>query len=304
MTDQAVQGVPSKLAHVARDIKLSHTVFAMPFALLATFLSAGWAGRLPGIDEFLLIVLCMVFARTFAMTINRLADANLDATNPRTAGRAIPSGRLDARFVKTTAGVCALLLIVCAGGFWLWRDNFWPILLSPVVLTYLAGYSYTKRFTWLCHVYLGSALALSPIAATIAIEPGYLGQSSPWLLAGVVTCWVGGFDVIYALQDIEHDESMGLFSMPSRLGVNRALWISRLLHVISATLLITLSYHNPLLGIGFQIAAFLSAALLTLEQTIVWRSSTHHIHIAFLTVNGIISLLLGAAGILDIVLAV
>lgn len=300
--DQPAQSLPRKLAAVTRDIKLSHTVFAMPFALLATFLSAGFAGRLPGFDEFALIVVCMFLARTFAMTVNRLADARLDATNPRTEGRALPSGRVDTGFVWATATLCAMLFILAAGGFWLMHGNHWPIALSPLVLIYLAGYSYTKRFTWFCHLYLGTALALSPIAAVIAIEPGYLGRPEPWLLAGMVACWVGGFDVIYALQDIEHDKAMGLFSMPSHLGADTSLWVSRTLHLTSAALLFALWYLSPILGVWFLTAAVTTVALLALEHAIVWQSSTHHIHIAFLTVNGIISLLLGAAGIVDVAL--
>lgn len=296
-------GLSNKLIAVARDIKLSHTVFAMPFALLATFLSAGWTGRLPSIAEFVLIVACMFLARTVAMTVNRLADAKLDASNPRTAGRALPSGRLDRRFVLLTAGLCSILFMIVCGGFWLFRGNTWPAILSPLVLVYLSGYSYTKRFTWLCHVYLGTALALSPIAASIAIEPGYLANAQPWLLAGMVACWVGGFDVIYALQDIEHDQSLGLFSMPSRLGSDTSLWVSRFLHLCAAGCLLGLWYASPRLGALFLIAACITDALLLLEHALVWRSKTHHINIAFLTVNGIISLLLGAVGILEVCLS-
>ncbi len=290
-----------KLAAIAGDIKLSHTVFAMPFALLATYLSAGSADRLPGLDEFFLIVLCMFLARTVAMTVNRLADAGLDASNPRTAGRALPSGRLDRRFMILAAVICAASFIAAAGGFWWLRSNPWPVILSPGVLLFLAGYSYTKRFTWLCHVYLGVALALSPVAAVIAIEPGYLGVTAPWLLAGMVACWVGGFDVIYALQDVEHDRSLGLYSMPAKLGIGRALWVGRALHALAAVCLLILWHHSPLLGVWFLSASVLTLVLLAFEHALVGRSRTHHIHIAFLTVNGVISLLLGAAGIIEVV---
>ena len=308
MTDtppaKPIDTLPGKLAAVAGDIKLSHTVFAMPFALLATFLAAGSADRLPGVSEFGLIVLCMFLARTVAMTVNRLADAGLDSSNPRTAGRALPSGRLDKRFVIVTTAIFSGVFIAAAGGFWLVRGNPWPMILSPLVLAYLAGYSYTKRFTWLCHVYLGTALALSPIAAVIAIEPGYLGTSEPWLLAGMVACWVGGFDVIYAMQDVEHDRSLGLYSMPAVLGVKRALWISRLLHTLAAICLLLLWHMSPLLGMVFLMAAVLTVAMLIFEHALVWRSKTHHIHIVFLTVNGMISLMLGAVGIIEIVIAI
>ncbi len=293
--------LPRKLAAVARDIKLSHTVFAMPFALLATFLSAGSAGRLPSAVEFGLIVLCMFLARTVAMTVNRLADARFDQSNPRTDSRAIPGGRLAPKFVYAIVILCAAGFIAATAGFWLVCGNPWPMILSPFVLMYLAGYSYTKRFTWLCHLYLGSALALSPIAAVIAIEPGYLHLAEPWLLAGMVACWVGGFDVIYALQDVEHDRSLGLYSMPAMLGVGRALGVSRVLHVTAAACLLMLWHTSPLLGLVFLSASVLTVALLVLEHALVWRSKTHHINAAFLTVNGVISLLLGTAGIVEVV---
>lgn len=300
---EPVPGLTTKLAAVARDIKLSHTVFAMPFALLATFLSAGWAGRWPGITEFILIVVCMFLARTVAMAMNRVIDSNLDVSNPRTAQRAIPSGKLNVSFVRATAVTCAALFVLATWGFYVLRENAWPTILSPFVLAYLIGYSYTKLFTWLCHLYLGTALALSPIAASIAIEPGYLGTIEPWLLAGMVACWVGGFDVIYALQDVEHDRSLGLYSMPAKLGEENALWISRLLHLCAAGCLVGLWYASPVLGVLFLVAACITIALLILEHALVWRSKTHHINIAFLTVNGVISLLLGAAGIMEVCLA-
>ncbi len=298
-----IETLAGKLAAVAGDIKLSHTVFAMPFALLATFLAAGSTQRLPGFSEFGLIVLCMFLARTVAMTVNRLADAGLDSSNPRTAGRALPSGQLDKRFVIVTTVFCAAAFIAAAGGFWFVRGNPWPVILSPVVLAYLAGYSYSKRFTWLCHVYLGTALALSPIAAVIAIEPEYLGVMEPWLLAGMVACWVGGFDVIYALQDVEHDRSLGLYSMPAKLGVGKALWVSRALHTVAAGCLLMLWRTSPQFSGGFLAAAVLAIVLLVIEHALVWRSKRHHINVAFLTINGVVSLLLGAVGIAEVVRA-
>lgn len=299
-TAKPIATLPGKLSAVARDIKLSHTVFALPFALLATFLAAGWAGRLPGWDEFGLIVVCMFFARTFAMMVNRLADASLDGSNPRTAKRAVASGQLSKRFALGTIVVCGGLFILSTAGFWMMRANPWPVALSPVVLAYLAGYSYTKRFTWLCHVYLGSALAISPLAAALAIEPGYLGLVEPWLLAGMVACWVGGFDVIYALQDVEHDQSLGLYSMPSKLGVGPALWISRGLHLFAAACLFALWLISPALGIAFGMACALTVSLLIVEHALVWRSKTNHIDVAFLTINGVISVLLGTVGIIEL----
>jgi len=294
----------SVAGHIARDIKLSHTVFAMPFALLGAFLAARWAGRLPTWGEFLLVVVCMVLARTFAMTVNRWADAGLDASNPRTAGRAVPAGRVSRGAMLGASLVSVAGFVLAAGGFWLIFENPWPVVFSPAVVLVLGTYSYTKRFSWLCHLFLGCTLALSPVAAAIAVEPGALMASSPiWLLSAMVLCWVAGFDVIYALQDVEHDRAAGLFSMPSRLGPERALWVSRALHLGSIALLMACWWICPLLGLFFLAAVALTTALLVVEHALVWGSKTNHLNMAFFTVNGVISLLLGAAGIVDAVLA-
>lgn len=297
--------VLTRLNFFARDIKLSHSIFALPFALLATFLAlastAAEKSIFPKPWTIGLIILCMVLARTMAMAFNRWADAKLDATNPRTQGRAIPSGRLSSSFMLSTAIGCAFGFIIACAGFWILDGNAWPLILSPFVLVFLGGYSYTKRFTWLCHLYLGLALALSPIAAVIAIAPSYLSSSEPWLLAGMVMCWVAGFDIIYALQDVTADREAGTFSMPSRLGVEPALWISRLLHIISLALLITLAAVSSQLALRFNLGVSIVAALLILEHALVWGSKTHHINMAFFTVNGLISVLLGALGIWDVV---
>jgi 4-hydroxybenzoate polyprenyltransferase len=291
------------LALVARDIKLSHSVFALPFALLSAVLAAGHTtGRLLAWPTLGLVVLCMVLARTVAMTVNRWADAKLDALNPRTAGRAIPSGRLRPGFVLAVAGGCVAGFIAATAGFWLLNDNPWPLVLSPFVLAWLAGYSYTKRFTSLCHLYLGSALAMSPLAAAIAVAPAYLARPEPYLLAAMVMCWVAGFDIIYALQDVAVDREHSLFSMPARLGVEPALWVSRLLHVTSVASLVMLWRWSPLLGAGFAVGLVAVAALLAVEHAIVWRSKTRHINMAFFTLNGVISLLLGGLGIADVVM--
>ncbi len=287
------------LVAVARDIKLSHSVFALPFALLAMVLAAAWAGRLPHVVEIGLIVLCMVLARTVAMTMNRWSDATYDADNPRTSRRAIPSGTVHPQFVLGVAIACALAFVVTTAGFWILRGNLWPLLLSPLVLLYLVGYSYTKRFTWLCHVYLGAALALSPLAAAIAIEPRYLGETTPWLLFALVVGWVAGFDIIYALQDVDVDLAQGLRSMPARFGADRALWISRGFHAGVIACLVGLWRTSPLLGPFFLAAATITAALLVLEHGLVWGSRTNRLNLAFFTVNGVISLLLGGAGVVD-----
>ncbi|MAE65447.1 MAG: 4-hydroxybenzoate octaprenyltransferase [Phycisphaeraceae bacterium] len=293
--------IPQHLQHLARDIRISHSIFALPFALLATFLAAASVGaRRPDAVAVGLIVLCMVLARTVAMTMNRWADAAHDATNPRTSGRAIPAGRLSRRYVLGASMVCAAGFVLGAAGFWWFHGNPWPLLASPVVLAWLVAYSFTKRFTWLCHLFLGSALALSPLAAALAIEPAWLGRPEPYLLALMVMCWVAGFDVIYALQDVSVDRKEGMFSMPARLGVEPALWCSRGLHLVGVVALVVMARINSDLGPVFAVGVALVAVLLVIEHALVWRSRTHHIHMAFFTINGIISVLLGTLGIVDV----
>lgn len=294
-------GLPAKFGLLARDIKLSHTVFALPFALLGMGLACGWAGRWPTVMEAGLIALCMVLARTFAMCVNRLADAEIDALNARTERRAVAAGTLGRGFVAGTIALAGGGFVLAAAGFWVFRGNPWPIYLALPVLGVLALYSFTKRFTWACHLVLGFALAMSPPAAALAIEPGVLVEhATVWLIAGMVLCWVAGFDVIYALQDVAVDRRLGLFSMPASLGVERALWISRTLHLLASACLIAAWWVSPQLGVAFAVATAMSVALLVLEHALVWRSATHRIHLAFFTVNGVISLLLGAAGLLDV----
>lgn len=288
------------LYHLARDIKLSHSVFALPFALLAMFMAAADVRRFPSVAECGLIVVCMVLARTAAMAFNRWADAALDRANPRTVGRAIPGGRLSKRFMLGATIVCGLALIAFASAFWFLRGNPWPVIASPLVLAWLLGYSYSKRFTWLCHLILGTALALSPIAAALAIEPEFLRRPDVYLLAAMVMCWVAGFDIIYALQDVEIDRAAALYSMPARLGVEPALWISRVLHLVALAALLAVLLANPYLDVLFTIGIACVALLLILEHALVWGSRTHRIPLAFLTVNGVISLLLGGLGIADI----
>jgi len=291
--------------HIARDIKLSHSLFALPFALLAMFLAAGVsgkAGRLPAWWEVALIVGCMVLARTVAMTVNRWADRKLDAKNPRTQGRAIPSGRLSAGQMLIAAIACGIGFELLTLGFWVFGDNPWPTALGPLVLAWLCFYSFAKRFTALCHVILGIALALSPIAAAIAIEPSYLQSPVPWLLAGMVTAWVAGFDIIYSLQDVDVDQSIGLFSLPSRLGVEPALWVSRGLHLLVFLLLSAMLLLSPQLGIGFAFGVGLTGCLLIVEHYLIITSPERHLNMAFFTVNGVISVLLGGLGIVDVVL--
>ncbi|MEX0885714.1 MAG: UbiA-like polyprenyltransferase [Phycisphaeraceae bacterium] len=302
-SEQPAASLAERVTLLAGDIKLAHTVFALPFAVLATFLAAGSVGRWPHPGELGLIVVCMVLGRTVAMAVNRWADARIDATNPRTAGRAIPRGALSERFVLQSAIVCALGLVAGASGFWWVYANPWPMLLSPLVVFYLAAYSFTKRITWVCHLILGGALALSPLAASLALEPAYLARPPVYLLAGMVLCWVAGFDIIYALQDRNVDREQGLYSIPARFGAGGALWFSGVLHAGASALLVAVTLASGLLGAWFAAACAAAIVLLLIEHALVWGSRTNHLNVAFFTINGVISLLLGAAGVVDVLLA-
>lgn len=298
-TSQAPLAFLLRLKVVAQDIKLSHTVFAMPFAVLGAVLACSHGQKWLSVTDGVLILVCMFFARTAAMAMNRFTDARIDADNPRTQGRAVPSGQVSRGFMAGVVAVCGAAFIASAAGFYATRENVWPAILSPFVLTYLLGYGYTKRFTWLCHVYLGLALSISPVAAAIAMDPAYLAEPAIWLLALMVAAWVAGFDVIYALQDVACDREQELYSMPSRLGPAKSFWISRLLHALSLSALIGAAIVSPILGAGFVFGIALTAALLLTEHVLVWRSGTGRIHLVFFTLNGVISLILGLLGVVD-----
>ena len=296
--------LPAKLALAAADIKLAHSVFALPFALLASFLARAPTDPWPRFaGQLALIILCMVLARTWAMLINRLADIRIDAANPRTQLRILASGKLSRRDGKLIAASCAILFIAAASLFWILFANPWPTYLAIPVLIWIAFYSITKRFTALCHIFLGGALAASPLAAAIAINPAALTTTlSIWFLAGFVLLWVAGFDIIYALQDIDFDRSAKLHSIPAATGWKNAIWISRLLHAAAFTLLLLAARADPRFGPLFFAATALVAALLITEHTILARRGKAGLNMAFFTLNGLVSLLLGAAGILDLTL--
>lgn len=271
--------------------------------MLGAYLAAASKGELLHHDwlSLLLIVLCMFFARTVAMTINRLADHKIDEQNPRTQGRAIPSGRLSFSYVLAVTLFCSLCFVASASGFWFFRANFWPVLLSPLVLVWLSAYSFMKRFTALCHIFLGSALAISPLAAGLAIAPEYIKEPTLWYLAGMVLCWVAGFDVIYALQDEEPDIEHGLHSIPSTFGTKKSLWISRVLHLLCMTCLFLFWKSTDHLSLIFSFGIGIVALLLIIEHLLVRDPDTGKINMAFFTVNGVISVLLGVLGIVDVI---
>jgi 4-hydroxybenzoate polyprenyltransferase len=290
----------AKFGALADDIKLQHSVFALPWAILATVLAAH---RTPGglrLGQLILIVICMVTARTVAMVANRLLDADADAVNPRTARRAVPSGRLSRAFMFGTIAACAGIFIAATGGFWIWYHNPWPVALSVPVLAFLSAYPYLKRFTRLCHYYLGAALALAPICAWLAIK-GTL-DAPPFYMAGAVLLWTAGFDIIYACQDYAFDVAHGLFSVPAKLGVAKALWIARLTHVACVAFLIMLGVQTPELSTLYWIGVAAAVGLLVIEHSLVKPNDLSKVGLAFFTINGVISLLLGSLGVADVLL--
>ena len=298
------RSIPEIARAVAGDIKIAHSVFALPFALLAVFLTRPEGeppARLAG--KLTLVIACMVSARTWAMLVNRLADRQIDAANPRTARRALPGGRLTTRQGLTAAALSAAAFIACAALFGAFFDNWWPAMLAAPVLAWIAFYSFTKRFTALCHLFLGGALAASPICAAIAINPESLAHTPAlWWLAAMVLCWVAGFDVIYALQDLDFDRTAGLSSIPAALGNRGAAWTSRTLHAVAATCLLLAWRADPRLGLAFAIAVALAITLLVAEHIVLVRRGLAGLDLAFFTLNGVVSCLVGAAGIADLLL--
>lgn len=283
----------------AEMVKFSHSVFALPFALIAAILAGrDLKGRdCPYAGQLGLIVLCMVAARSAAMTFNRIVDAQIDARNPRTAGRPLPAGRLS--FPAAWAMFALSVLTFGAGclGFHFFFDNIWPILLSGPVLIYLCSYSFTKRFTRWSHFFLGTAIAVSPVATWIAINPATVGLAALALM-GAVAFWIGGFDIIYACQDIEIDRREGLHSLPARLGPARALWIARASHVAAVVGLVFLGKAAGL-GLIYAVGVVLAAGLLLVENVLVRPGDYRNVNLAFFTFNGAVSFALVAAVAVD-----
>jgi 4-hydroxybenzoate polyprenyltransferase len=253
------------------------------------------------VGSFGLILVCMVAARTSAMGANRLLDADLDRLNPRTAGRAIPAGRLTTGHVALAVAVSALVFILACGGFWLFYGNVWPVVLSVPVLLFLCGYPLLKRFSSLCHFYLGAALALSPPCAWLAITGGM--STVPVMLGLGVLCWTAGFDIIYATSDVESDRATGVRSIPSRLGLSRGLWVSRGSHVAAVGCFAALSWLSPDLQWVWLAAVSVSGVILVVEHRVVRADDLSRVNLSFFTLNGLIAVLLGLAGLGDALLA-
>lgn len=292
----APQTFAGRLAVLAGDIKLSHSVFALPWAILATFMAAG--GAWPEAGQVALIVACMVLARTAAMGANRLFDAELDADNPRTARRAVPSGGLSKAFVTATIVACCVAFVGVTSGFGVRYGNWIPLFAAVPVLAFICAYPFVKRFSRLCHYYLGTALALAPVCAWAAIAGRV--DAEPLLMAGAVLLWTAGFDIVYACQDYASDLATGVHSLPAKLGVRRSLWVARGSHVGCVGLLVVLGFVSPVLAACYFIAVAAAAVLLVVEHAVVRPTDLSRINLAFFTINGLISLLIGACGLIDV----
>jgi 4-hydroxybenzoate polyprenyltransferase len=273
----------SRIRVVLEMIKFEHSVFALPFALVGALLAARAGGGLPTWRQILWIVVAMVGARSAAMTMNRIADREYDRRNPRTANRALPTGELSVGFAWAFTILASAVLVIAA-----WRLNRLALELSPVALAILFFYSYTKRFTSWSHFVLGFCLGISPAAAWIAIR-GSL-DARMLILCAAVTLWVGGFDVLYACQDVEFDRAAGLHSIPKKLGIAKALLFARAMHVVMVALLAWLAWSFHLAWPAWAGIAVV-AALLAYEHSLVKPNDLTKMNAAFFTVNGYISLL-------------
>jgi 4-hydroxybenzoate polyprenyltransferase len=276
--------VTSRLRTVLEMIKFEHSVFALPFALTGALLAAratthGW----PTLRQVLLIILAMVAARTAAMTINRIVDLRYDKENPRTKMRALATGALSVSFAWSFTLVAIVVFFLAA-----WQLNPLALKLAPVALAILFFYSYTKRFTNWSHLFLGFALGISPAAAWIAITGGLDWRML--ILCAAVTLWVGGFDVLYACQDVEFDKEAGLYSVPKQFGIANALWIARMMH---CGVVILLSWLAASFGLPWPAWAGIAvvAALLGYEHSLVKANDLSKLNAAFFAVNGYISIL-------------
>ncbi len=288
---EAPKGLIAKLRTTLEMIKFEHSIFALPFALTGAMLAVrGW----PAWRQVLWLIVAMVGARSAAMTFNRIADLKLDALNPRTRMRALPTGQLSLRFaLGFTLLSCALLVFAAR------ELNPLAFKLSPLALALLLVYSYTKRFTVLSHIVLGACLGMSPIAAWIALR-GDVSLSILLLGAGV-TLWTAGFDIIYACQDVEFDHALGLHSVPKRYGIRAALYASAFLHLLMLALLVAVARLENL-GWVAMAGLIAVACLLTYEHALVKPSDLSRVNAAFFTVNGYVSVLFFVTWATDILI--
>ncbi|XZE43873.1 UbiA-like polyprenyltransferase [Pirellulaceae bacterium SH467] len=311
-TAPASQGIYQQVKNYLEMVRFSHTIFALPFAMLATAWSyltpipeVAGGGYVPfRIQDLIGVLLCMVSARSFAMGINRLLDHRIDAENPRTATRHLPRGVLSRQGVAAFCVLCAVAFVAsCA----LFLPNRWPLLLALPVLLFLAGYSLTKRFTRFAHFWLGCALMLAPVCAWLAIRGQIIDRVPSDLmpviwLGGIVSFWVAGFDIIYACQDYAFDRDAGLHSIPAKLGIANALRIAKLCHAFMWIMSISMPWVFPSLGLGwvFGSAVGLVGVLLAIEHRSVSEQSLEKMNLAFFQLNAVISVIFLVVGTVDV----
>jgi len=298
-------------------IKFSHTIFAMPFALIGFFLGIFSLEQVPNIESgilyptpwdktllffqgnwkvFLLVIMCMVFARSAAMAFNRYLDRQFDAKNPRTAIREIPKGIITANSALLFTIICCVLFVVCC-----YLINTTVLWLSPIALFVILFYSYTKRFTALCHIVLGLGLALAPIGAFLAVKAAF--HVLPVLFSLTVLFWVSGFDIIYSLQDEEFDKSQQLHSIPAALGKTKALQVSEILHLLCGGCVVLAGIYGPFSWI-YWLGVLVFGGMLIYQHSIVKPNDLSRVNIAFMTANGIASVVFAVFVITDVLLAV
>lgn len=263
-------------------IKIEHTLFALPFALLGAVFAAN---GLPTLRQFLWIIVAMVGARSAAMAFNRIADVNYDAKNPRTASRALPAGMLSVGFVWVFTLVSAGIFLFAAAML-----NPLTLILAPVALASVLLYSFSKRWTLLSHIVLGWCLAIAPTGAWIAVR-GEIGSQIPLLLSLVVLLWTAGFDILYACQDVDFDRREGLRSIPARVGIANSLWIARMLHAASFIALVSL-YFVTKVGAVALVGVVATAALLLYQHRLVKADDLSRLNAAFFTTNAFVSVIL------------
>ncbi len=283
--------MPTKLAIIFSDIKIQHTVFALPFAVMSAFLAAE---GFPETEKLVWIIVCMVGARSAAMAFNRIVDARFDKENPRTQDRALPSGKIN-------AGNYAVFLIASSALFVFaaWMLNSLAFYLSPVALAIVFFYSLTKRFTAFSHFWLGLAISIAPVGAWVAIREEISFTSL--LLGAAVICWLIGFDILYACLDIEADRANRLHSIPERFGIETALKMAFASHAVMVVFLLVLLEPTVLLGWVYLAGVALVAGLLAYEHSLIKKDDLSKVNMAFFNVNGIISIGLMAFVIVDCV---
>jgi len=279
----------SKLVIILSDIKIQHTVFALPFAVMSAFLAAG---GMPETQKLVWIVVCMVGARSAAMAFNRIMDARFDKANSRTANRALPAGQVDAQSYWFFLIASSLLFVFSA-----WMLNPLAFYLSPIALVIVFFYSLTKRFTMFCHFWLGLAISVAPVGAWVAIREEISLLSL--LLGAAVVFWLIGFDILYACMDVEADRANHLNSIPQRLGVEMALKLAWASHALMVVFLLILCWFSALLGWLAGVGVALVAGLLVYEHSLVNKDDLSKVNMAFFNVNGVISIGLMAIVIAD-----